>query len=277
MQVERKWCDGLSKTTSSTSFTQPATFGRRHHSPTYSIFYDSLWGLHPNGIFFKSLKWESQNWDFCCLKTLDIRIFLKSSFFWDHARALYYSQKDISNGVSHVPIKNHLTLALRGFLVENQILNLVLDPSFDHNSCILGLNEQCKGTLGIYTSKPFQWYIGGPIWCLFTFPTKVLNIQDSHTSAIPKMGVPLGVIGLHPLHSPPFVKKCVSHSNTFSWPHGPLHSTLCHKPNVKVTTIMMNMFKLWWLIIMNFFWHFIYFHSINYFKQIKVPYALGIP
>jgi hypothetical protein len=38
-------------TTSSTSFTRPATFGRRHHSPPYSIFCASLWGLHPNVTF----------------------------------------------------------------------------------------------------------------------------------------------------------------------------------------------------------------------------------
>jgi hypothetical protein len=99
----------------------------------------------------------------------------------------------------------------------------------------------------------FQWYLGGPIWCLFTFPTKVLNIWDSPMSVILKMGVHLGFIGLHPLHSPPFVKKCVSHSNTHSWPHGPLHYTLSYKPNVTVAIIMMNMFKLWWLILMNFF------------------------
>ncbi len=27
--------------------------------------------------------------------------------------------------------------------------------SFDHNSCKLGINEQCNDTLSIYTSKPF--------------------------------------------------------------------------------------------------------------------------
>jgi hypothetical protein len=36
---------------SSTSFTRIATFGRRHHSPPYGIFYDYLRWLHPNGTF----------------------------------------------------------------------------------------------------------------------------------------------------------------------------------------------------------------------------------
>ncbi len=54
-------------------------------------------------------------------------------------------------------------------MVGSQITNLTPGPSFDHNSCISSLNEQCKRTLGIYILKPFQWYHGGPIWCFFFF------------------------------------------------------------------------------------------------------------
>jgi hypothetical protein len=43
-------------------------------------------------------------------------------------------------------------------MVESQIPNLTFGPSFDHNSCNLGLNEQCEAIVGIFTSKPFQWY-----------------------------------------------------------------------------------------------------------------------
>jgi len=50
----------------------------------------------------------------------------------------------------HSLIGSHLTPSLRGFVVGNQIPNLTPNPSFDHNSCILSINEQCKGTLGIY-------------------------------------------------------------------------------------------------------------------------------
>jgi hypothetical protein len=46
----------------------------------------------------------------------------------------------------------------------------------------------------------------------------------------------LGIIGLHPLHFPPFVKVCFTpkHILLASWP---LHSTLSHEPNVKVATM----------------------------------------
>jgi hypothetical protein len=62
-------------------------------------------------------------------------------------------QKVFFNGVSHVPIKPHLTFAFKGFMFKSQIPNLTSTPSFDHNSCKLGLNKQCEGTLSIYASR----------------------------------------------------------------------------------------------------------------------------
>jgi hypothetical protein len=133
-------------------------------------------------------------------------IFSPNQACLEHVRALSsYAKKNLSKGVSYAWIRNHLTVVLRGFLIGSQIFNLIPTPSFDHNSCILGLNEQCKGTLGIYTLRNFQWYHKDPIWCLFIFLTKILNIQDSRTNATPKVEVHLWVIGLHPLHSLSFV------------------------------------------------------------------------
>ncbi len=40
----------------------------------------------------------------------------------------------------------------------------------------------------------------------FPFPTKALNIHNSHMNATFKVGMDLGVIGFHPLHSPTFVR-----------------------------------------------------------------------
>jgi hypothetical protein len=118
----------------------------------------------------------------------------------EYARKISYSfQNDLSKNVLHTPIKDHLTSILKGF-VRNQIHNLTSELSFDHNSSILGLNEQCEGTLGIYILKPFQWYHEGPIWWLFIFSTKVLNIWNSRMSAIPKVGMHLGAIGLNLFH-----------------------------------------------------------------------------
>jgi hypothetical protein len=83
-------------------------------------------------------------------------IFLSNQVFFENARAIsYIPQKDLSNNIYHAPIEPHLTLAFKGFVVGSQIFNLILTPSFDHNSCKLGLNEQFEGILSIYVSKPF--------------------------------------------------------------------------------------------------------------------------
>ncbi len=140
--------------------------------------------------------------------------------FLEHTKAISYSlQKKLFNSVLHVSIGNNLTLALKGFVIASQIFNLTPNLSFDHNSCILDLNEQCDSTLGIYTSRPFQWYHRGPIWCLLTFPTKVLNSRDSRMNVIPKVGMHLGVVVFHRLHSPPFVRVCFTPKHTLlaSW------------------------------------------------------------
>ncbi len=92
-------------------------------------------GLHPNDIFPKTLKWESQNWDFYCFETLDIHIFFY--FFWEHASKISHnSQKDLSNDVLHAPVEDDLTLVLRGFVFRNQVLNLTPNLFLDHNLCI---------------------------------------------------------------------------------------------------------------------------------------------
>jgi hypothetical protein len=75
----------------------------------------------------------------------------------------------------------------------------------------------------------FNGVLGGPIWCLFAFPTKVPNICNSRMNASPKMGVHLGVIGLHPLHSPPFVKVCFTPKHIF-YHMGPCTSHLVVNP-----------------------------------------------
>jgi hypothetical protein len=83
--------------------------------------------------------------------------------------------------------------------------------------------------------KTFIMCHEGPIWCFFAFPTKALNVHDSHTNATPKVEMHLGVIGLHPLHSPPFMKVCFTPKHILL-ASCPLHSTLNHEPNVRVVT-----------------------------------------
>jgi hypothetical protein len=58
-------------------------------------------------------------------------IFSSNQACLEHARAIsYIPQKDLSNNVLHPLIENHLTIALRGFVVKSQIPNLILDLFF---------------------------------------------------------------------------------------------------------------------------------------------------
>jgi len=126
--------------------------------------------------FFKTPKWESQNWDYCYLKTLDIHILLKTNFFGTCKGNILQSTKISFQWCVACFNWRSFDSSLKGFLVGSQILNLIINFSFDYNSCILHLNEQCEGTLGIHTSRSFQCYPRGPIWYLFAFSTKALDI-----------------------------------------------------------------------------------------------------
>jgi len=104
-------------------------------------------------------------------------IYFSNQACLEHAREISYScQRDISNGVWHTPIKVYLTLVSKGFVVGSENFNLTFDLSFEYNSCISGLNKWCKGILGSYILKHFQWYFEGPNWCSFSLSIKVLNI-----------------------------------------------------------------------------------------------------
>ncbi len=113
-------------TISNISFMRPATFGGGP-TPFFIVYFLPLCGDYIQmSLFFKTPKWESQNWDFCCPRTLDAHIFLKSSLFWKWNKISYRHQKVLFNGVSHAPIGTHLTPAFKGFVVKNQIPNLSL-------------------------------------------------------------------------------------------------------------------------------------------------------
>ncbi len=83
-------------TTSSTSFTWPATFGRRHHSLPYSIFCDFQHELHSNGIFFRRLLNRSPKIRILFVLKLWTLISSSNQVFFEHVKVPYYSlQKKI--------------------------------------------------------------------------------------------------------------------------------------------------------------------------------------
>jgi hypothetical protein len=91
-------------------------------------------------------------------------IYIPNQACLEHVREISYSfQIDISNGVWHAPMRAYLALALKGFVVGNEIFNLTLDPSFDYNSCISSN----------YILKHFQWYFGAKIGVCLPFQLRL--------------------------------------------------------------------------------------------------------
>jgi hypothetical protein len=138
----------------------------------------------------------------------------------DHVRALYYGfQNDLSNGVSHAPIEDHLTVTLGGFVVKSQIPNLIPNIFFYHNSCIWSMNEQCKGILGIYISRNFPWYHESLILGLFCLSNQGFeHLGFSHQCSSQSENA-LGSHWVPSLHSLSFVKMSFTFQHTFlaSW------------------------------------------------------------
>jgi hypothetical protein len=80
MQVEWKWCDKFNR--DNLKHKLYMTCNLLEEAIPLLILYSMT--LHKDYIqmllFLETPKWESQNWDFCCPKTLDAYIFLKIKF-----------------------------------------------------------------------------------------------------------------------------------------------------------------------------------------------------
>jgi len=119
-----------------------------------------------------------------------------------------------------------LTDVLKGFIVGNQIPNLIPDPSFDHNSCILNLNEQCEGILSIYTLRFSNGFIKAQFGVFLLFQLRFWTFKTFAQVQFPKWECTWESLDF------------IFCTNTLSWPHGPLHLTLNYEPDVRVTTIL---------------------------------------
>ncbi len=132
----------LVETTSNTSFTWPATFGRRHHSPPYSILCASPRGLHPNVIFSQDSQVGVPKLGLLLSQNFGRSYISSNQVYFESARAISYSSwKYLSNDVYHAPIGLHLTPDFKGFIIKSQVFYLTHAPSFDCNSCKSCLNE----------------------------------------------------------------------------------------------------------------------------------------
>jgi hypothetical protein len=89
-------------------------------------------------------------------------------------------------------------------VVESQIANLTLDPSFSHNLCFRCPNGQCEPILDIYVPRAFQWYKYFLKPLSFDAFNRPLKIWESTGTPTPKVELPWGVRvhSLTPSHTP---------------------------------------------------------------------------
>ncbi len=106
----------------------------------------------------------------------------------------------------------------RLLVVGNQTTNFTPDLSFGHNLCVKYPNGSCKPILHIYIPRNFQWYKEFLNPMSFDPWNRPLKIQKSIGIPISKVGVHLGVVGVHSftLSYTPRNMKCDSRAH--SWP-----------------------------------------------------------
>jgi hypothetical protein len=118
VQVKHKWCDELNKDNFKHKLYMAHNLWKKAPPPSLIIYFMTLHkGYIQMVIFPNTSEWESQNWDFYCFEFWTVRSSSNQAFM-EHAKAIYYNlQKHLSSNVLHVPIKDHLTPFLKGFVV----------------------------------------------------------------------------------------------------------------------------------------------------------------
>ncbi len=72
-------------------------------------------------------------------------------------------------------------------MVGIQTASLTPGPSFAHNLGCRCPNDQCKGILDIYTSRPFQWHQEHPNARCFGLYCRTLNIRKFRRTPNPQL------------------------------------------------------------------------------------------
>jgi hypothetical protein len=101
-------------TTSNTSFTQPVTFGRKHHSPPYSIFYAFMRGLHPNVIFPRDSQMGVSKLKLLISHNFGRSYVFQIKFFLEMRGKYFVTFKKI---FPTAPIGTHLTPVFKEFMI----------------------------------------------------------------------------------------------------------------------------------------------------------------
>jgi hypothetical protein len=145
----------LIRITLSTSFTRPTTFGRRHHSPPYSIIYASPWGLHPNVTFPRYSQVGVPKLGLLLSQNFRRSYLSQIKSVWKYEGTILCPSKRSFQRCIARRNQSSFEPYFQGVCGQESNSRFEYCPFFfNHNSCKSSLNEQCEGTLSIYVSKP---------------------------------------------------------------------------------------------------------------------------
>jgi hypothetical protein len=143
-------------------------------------------------------------------------------------------------------------------VVNSQIGNLILDPSFGHTLCFKYPNGSCDPILDAYVPRDFQWYKNFFNPMIFDPCNHSLKIWESTGILTPKVGAHLRVWRFIPSHSPtlPYAWNVIP--GLHSWPAPLQVFVLVMSPRLGMQHFLTNS-KLWIMVIST---------SFNYFGKI---------
>jgi hypothetical protein len=103
VQVEWKWCDEFSKDNLKHKLYMARNLWVEASFSFSVIYFVPFHGDYIQmSLFLRTPKWESQNWDSCCSKTLNVHIFLKSIMFWEcEDNVLWHLKIFFQRGITH--------------------------------------------------------------------------------------------------------------------------------------------------------------------------------
>jgi hypothetical protein len=130
--------------------------GKPPPSP-YSILYVFPRHLHPNDFLSRDSQGGVPKLSRFGLRGLCEFITLCFRLGWG-LKQTDSSPWDLSNGVSHSTCTHQGWFDSRLLVVESQIDNLTLEPSFCHNLCCRCPNGSCEAIFYICALIDFQWY-----------------------------------------------------------------------------------------------------------------------
>jgi hypothetical protein len=174
------WCWDKPWTTLDSLDSSQPRLGGSHHLPPYSILCIASPRPHPSGCLSRDSQCGVLKLSrFGLLGLWAIITSLPNLRSGQTLNQSCSSPQELINAMSHSPNALWDRVDSWLFVVGSQTANLTPGLSFAHNLSCKCPNDSCEAILGIYTSRPFQWYQEHPNARCFNPCNLALSFQES--------------------------------------------------------------------------------------------------